>query len=76
MIALVLDIPDSIDTYQSKIEEWMDSGCELAWLIDIDDKKVYIYRKDASLEVLIGLDRTLYGENVLPGFELNLKEIE
>ncbi len=72
----LLSDSDSISASINKMEEWMDNGCELAWLIDMDTKKVYIYRKNKPPEILDGLNVILSGENVLPGFELNLGELE
>lgn len=72
----LLSDSDSIYTLKQKMEEWIENGCELAWLIDTDEKKVYIYRKDKPVEVLADLDRILSGEEVLPEFNLDLKEIE
>ena len=53
----------------------MKNGCALAWLIDFEDQTIYIYRKDKPTQELKGLKHTLSGESVLPGFQLNLKEI-
>jgi Uma2 family endonuclease len=72
----LLSDSDSIFTSKAKMEEWMDNGCLLAWLIDLDDKIIYIYRKDKPMETKIGLDHILFGEEVLPDFQLNLNEIE
>ncbi len=72
----LLSDSDSIETSQKKMVEWLDNGCLLAWLIDLDEKKIYIYRNNKPLEVLVGLDHILSGEDVLPEFTLDLKEIE
>ncbi|HMV45459.1 MAG TPA: Uma2 family endonuclease [Leptospiraceae bacterium] len=72
----LLSDSDSIETSQKKMEEWMDNGCLLSWLIDLDEKKIYIYRKNKPVETLLGLDHILSGEDVLPEFTLDLKEIE
>jgi len=53
--------------------EWLDNGCRLAWLIDPQERKTTIYRKDKSIEVL-NFDRALNGEDILPEFTLDLVE--
>ncbi len=71
----LLSDSDSILLTKEKMDEWMKNGCELAWLIDLDSEKIYIYRKAEAIQELKGLKHTLSGESVLPGFKLNLKEI-
>jgi len=56
----------------SKMEEWMANGCRLAWLIDPFENEAVVYRADGSSERL-GFEVTLNGEDVLPGFELDVR---
>lgn len=58
---------------QDKIEEWIENGCRLAWLIDPTEQKVHIYRLDGSVEVLTSFVEKVNGEDVLPGFILDLQ---
>ena len=59
---------------QSKMQEYIDNGVKLGWLIEPKAKKVEIYRQDQLLEVLNN-PQTLSGEDILPGFILDLTEI-
>lgn len=63
---------DRLQSLQDKMQEWMGNGCRLAWLIDPQDEKTYIYRMDADVEVIDTFDRMLSGEDVLPGFHFSL----
>jgi Uma2 family endonuclease len=63
---------DRLSTLKSKMEEYRDNGCRLGWLIDRKGKAVYIYRADGSSEILKENPVMLSGEDVLPGFELEL----
>ena len=65
---------DSIDTLKEKMQEYLDNGVRLGWLIDPYHFKVYVYRTDLPVEVLEKPSR-LSGESVLLGFELDLGEI-
>ena len=56
-------------------ETWLANGVRLAWLIDPKAKKTYIYRPGRPVEVLQGFDRSLSGEEVCPGFELDLRKL-
>ena len=62
---------DSIKTLQLKMLEYMDNGAKLGWLIDPKTQKVEIYRLEKQVEILQN-HATLSGEDVLPGFVLNL----
>ena len=59
---------------QNKMKEYLDNGVKLGWLIEPKSKTVEIYRKDQLLEVLYN-PQSLSGEDVLPGFILNLTNI-
>lgn len=64
---------DKLGKLKRKMEQtWIANGVRLAWLIDPVKQKVYIYRQDGSIEVVQGFDGKLNGEDVLPGFELDL----
>ncbi len=52
---------------------WIGNGVKLAWLIDVDTDRLWIYRADHSVELITPLDRALTGENVLPGFTFDLR---
>ncbi|MEA5477343.1 Uma2 family endonuclease [Pseudanabaena galeata UHCC 0370] len=59
---------------QLKMQEYMDNGCRLGWLIDPENKRVAIYRIGQPVEVL-ETPSNLSGEDVLQGFMLNLENI-
>ena len=63
---------DSLAYLKKKMEEWMDNGCQLAWLIDPLTEKVLIYRPGVEVEVIEDFSMILSGEAVLPGFEFDL----
>ncbi len=65
---------DSLKTLQDKMQEYIENGTRLGWLINPQDKQVEIYRQDREVEVL-NSPNSLSGENVLPGFILNLELI-
>jgi Uma2 family endonuclease len=52
----------------------MAHGCRLGWLIHPYKKTVTVFRPDQEPQTL-GLDGTLNGADVLPGFELPLAEL-
>jgi len=65
---------DSINTLRAKMEEYKENGATLGWLIDRKNRKVEIYRQNQDVEILDN-PTTLSGENLLPGFVLDLTEV-
>lgn len=59
---------------QEKMKEWIDNGCGLAWMINSQKKETTVYRKNGSVEVK-AFHEILDGEDVLPGFTLDLGKI-
>lgn len=62
---------DSLPQLQAKMQEYLTSGLRLGWLINPQDQQVEIYRPDQSV-VILSLPTILSGEDVLPGFVLDL----
>jgi len=62
---------DTLANVQAKMQEYLDNGAQLGWLIDPAEKKVYIYRPQAPV-VCLDNPPTVSGDPVLPGFRLEL----
>lgn len=72
-VAEIRSRTDALKKLKTKMAEtWIANGVRLAWLIDPYQEKAYIYRTDGSVEVVTDFDGQLSGENVLPGFSLEL----
>ncbi|MBF2079859.1 MAG: Uma2 family endonuclease [Synechococcales cyanobacterium T60_A2020_003] len=65
---------DDLSTLQAKMQEYLDNGMQLGWLLNPLDQQVEIYRNGQSVEILQS-PTELPGELVLPGFVLNLEGI-
>ncbi|MCP2730770.1 Uma2 family endonuclease [Limnofasciculus baicalensis] len=65
---------DSLKELQQKMQEYMDNGARLGWLLDRKNQRVGIYRQGKDVEI-IQSPATLSGEDVLPGFVLDLTDI-
>jgi Uma2 family endonuclease len=65
---------DSIQRLQEKMEEYMENGAELGWLIDPAERKVYIYRKSSPPEILDD-PQEVSGETALHGFKLEMRNL-
>lgn len=62
---------DSLKTLREKMEEYRSNGVRLGWLINPQQQQVEIYRFGQEVEILES-PTTLSGEDVLPGFMLDL----
>ncbi|MDQ1612713.1 MAG: hypothetical protein QOG00_2644 [Pyrinomonadaceae bacterium] len=65
---------DVLTNIQRKMEEYMDNGAQLGWLIDPQERRVYVYRPGAAVEELDD-PRVVSGEPLLRGLELELQKI-
>lgn len=63
---------DNLQPVQEKMQKWIKNGCLLGWLIVPEDETIFIYRSDGTVDKVKGFDKSLSGENVLPGFEFDL----
>ncbi|MEG4200148.1 Uma2 family endonuclease [Microcoleus sp. Pol12A5] len=70
---------DSLETLRAKMRYYRTNGCRLGWLIDPQTPLVEIYRlsEDVAEVINFSFDQppTLSGEDVLPGFLLDLTPI-
>ena len=65
---------DSLSVLQEKMQEYIDNGAQLAWLIDPEQKRLYVYRPNEPVQEL-DEPETVSGDPLLSGFVLNLREI-
>ena len=62
---------DRLKPLQAKMQEYLDNGLRLGWLINPQDQTVEIYRIEQAVEIT-QLPATVSGEDILPGFELEI----
>ena len=65
---------DSLAALLDKMAEYMDNGTRLGWLLDPRDRRVYVFRPDATVEILETPDK-LPADPELPGFSLDMRNI-
>lgn len=65
---------DNLKPLQAKMREYIENGVCLGWLINPQAQQVEIYRPEQAVEILQS-PTTLSGEDVLPGFSLDLRQI-
>lgn len=62
---------DRLKPLQAKMQEYLDNGLRLGWLIDPQNQQVEIYRQNQSVEI-VSMPVNLSGEDVLSEFTLNM----
>ncbi len=64
-------LSDSLTELQEKMREYIKNGVQLGWLIDPQQRQVFVYRADNSVE-RIDNPKAIAGEALLAGFTLDL----
>ncbi len=64
---------DSLSDLQDKMQEYIENGVRLAWLIDRQNQQAFAYRADGTI-TQYPKTATLDGETVAPGFQLKLTD--
>lgn len=62
---------DRLKPLQEKMQEYLDSGLKLGWLINPQQKQVEIYHQNQAVEV-VNMPVNLSGEDVLPKLSIIL----
>lgn len=57
-----------------KVQEYIEAGVRLVWVVYPETQRVMVYRADGSTQ-LVPFESALDGEDVLPGFRLPLSEL-
>lgn len=65
---------DRLSPLKRKMQEYIDNGAQLGWLLDPKNRRFYVYRPDAPVEQLDD-PATVSGDPVLPGFVLDVQAV-
>ncbi len=71
-VAEIRSRSDTLESQQAKMEEWLDNGVALGWLIDPLLRQVHIYRPGVPVETLDDPE-AVSGEDVMPGFVFEVR---
>jgi Uma2 family endonuclease len=70
----IMSPSDRLAAAKTKMEEWIDAGVALGWLLDPDRRTAYIYRPGRAPEKLV-TPKKLKGEGPVTGFVLQLASV-
>jgi Uma2 family endonuclease len=74
---LVAEVVSPTDTYgevAQKVQDWLDFGVRMVWVVDPATRTVAVHRGGGTFRIY-GEEDTLSGEDVLPGFVCKVSEI-
>lgn len=74
LVAEIVSPDDRPGELLAKVAAWLEAGTRLAWVIDPDRAEARVYRPDGSVAT-VGIEGSIEGEDVLPGFSCPLREI-
>jgi Uma2 family endonuclease len=65
---------DRLKPLRNKMQEYLENGAQLGWLIDPETHSVTIYRPAGDPEILTGID-SIAGEGPVGGLTLDLTSV-
>ncbi|MFT7120403.1 MAG: Uma2 family endonuclease [Neolewinella sp.] len=75
-IVEVISPSDNLKDAMSKMTDvWIANGVALGWLVDVNNERLWIYRQNGSVDLIESFERTLDGEDIVPGFEFDLRNL-
>jgi Uma2 family endonuclease len=74
LVIEVLSPDDRAGEIRDKVDDWLQAGCRLVWIVDPERRRGRVYRPDGS-EVALAEGDAFDGEDVLPGFSLPLTDV-
>lgn len=70
----ILSPNNTVEEIDEKIDQYLEAGVPLVWIVDTRDRTVTIYRPDEEPE-LVNVRQELSGEPHLPGFRVPVAEL-
>lgn len=70
----LLSPTDRLDTVRAKMDEYLENGSRLGWLIDPENRHVHVYRPNSTVVAMQSVSQ-ISADPELPGFVLDLEEI-
>ena len=74
---LAVEVTSPNDTYtevNEKALRWLEHGVQLVWVVELKARTVTVYRDRQHIRIL-GPEEVLSGEDVLPGFEVEVAKL-
>ena len=66
---------DRVSTLQAKMQQWLQNGVRLGFLLHTEAELAWLYRPSQPVREVKSYDMELSGEDTLPGFALDLRPL-
>ena len=70
----IISPSDTLGYIEEKMKEWIDNGCQLAWMVNPRKRTTTVYRSNGDVTIK-PFTELLDGEDILPGFSINMADI-
>jgi Uma2 family endonuclease len=70
----VVSPSDTLEEVEEKVDQWLEAGTSLVWVVNLRRKTVTVYRSRREATILSDSDE-LDGGEVVPGFRLPIRAI-
>ncbi len=74
LVVEVVSPGDTVSDVDEKVQEWLDAGAMMVWVVKPRSRSVIVYRSATDVKVLTEKDE-LSGEDVFVGFRCGVREI-
>ena len=64
----------SLTELREKMDEYMDSGCRLGWLVDPKNRRTYVYSENGDIQT-VKFEEVLSGADVMPGLSVRWADV-
>jgi Uma2 family endonuclease len=63
----------SLSVARTRMQEYINNGARLGWLIDLENEMVYVFQENKGVETVLGFQEPLLGGDILRGLVLSLR---
>jgi Uma2 family endonuclease len=70
----VLSPTDTAYEVEEKVANWLGAGTQVVWVLNPRQRTLHVHRANSPVQVL-GREDFLEGQDVVPGFRINLSEV-
>ena len=66
---------ESLSLARARMQEYINNGARLGWLIDLENETVYVFQENKEVETLYGFQKPFSAGDILRGLSLSLSHL-
>lgn len=67
--------PQTVQEMRDKAKFYIEHSCQMVWVIYPNSELIEVYQPNVDIELLTGDDALVSGDDILPDFEISLRDI-